>query len=100
MFLGGKPKQKAFHSLKSIIFGDGLTQNQVNVLWELKAFLEHWRTEPLDGSLFQNFFHIVDQLSFEMAVQGFIRKTDATLIRDFLQNLCKVGYNVPEVVRI
>ena len=68
------------------------------ILRELQAYLQYWKTESQREELFQTFFHIVDQLSFEIAVQGFIRKSDAVIIRDFMLDMVAVGYTFPELI--
>ena len=75
-----------------------LSTNQNYILRELQAYLQYWKTESQREKLFQTFFHIVDQLSFEIAVQGFIRKSDAVIIRDFMLDMVAVGYSIPELI--
>ena len=63
-----------------------------DVICLLEDYLLNWKTDILDRPAFFNLFHAVDQLSFELAVQGYMRKTDALFIRDWLQDLASVGY--------
>ena len=74
-----------------------LSKKENYILSELQFYLKYWKTEPKTDKLNQTFFDIVDQLSFELAVQGFIRKSDAETIRDFMSDLVSVGYTMPVV---
>ena len=74
-----------------------ITTNQKYILAELQAYLQYWKAESQKEKPFQTFFHIVDQLSFEIAVQGFIRKSDAVMIRDFMLDMVSLGYEIPEL---
>ena len=80
-----------------MIHGD-VSTNENYILSELQAYLQYWKAESQKENPFQTFFHIVDQLSFEIAVQGFIRKSDAMLIRDFMLDMVTLGYTIPEVI--
>ena len=75
-----------------------VSTNQNYILRELQAYLQYWKTESQREELFQTFFHIVDQFSFEIAGQGFIRKSDAVIIRDFMLDMVAVGYSIPELI--
>ena len=66
----------------------------------LGDYLLNWRTETSDRPEFFNLFHVIDQLSFELAVQGYLRKTDALFIRDWLQDLVSAGYKPPFINRV
>ena len=74
-----------------------LSKKEKYILSELQFYLKYWKTEPRSDKVNQTFFDIVDQLSFELAVQGFMRKSDAEMIRDFMSDLVTVGYTMPVV---
>ena len=75
-----------------------VSTNQNYILTELQSYLQYWKTESQRENLLETFFHVVDQLSFEIAVQGFIRKSDAVIIRDFMLDLVAVGYTIPDLI--
>ncbi len=66
---------------------------------EVAAFLKHWKTDITERDASLNFFHEVDQLNFEMAVQGFLKKCEALFVRNWLLDLTKAGYRVPKMVK-
>ena len=74
-----------------------MSGKQNEILSEMIGYLQYWKPERHNAKLFQTFFHIVDQLSFELAVQGFIRKSDAEMLRDFMSDLVSVGYTMPDM---
>ena len=84
------------HTMKTIRESN-LSKKQKYILSELQFYLKYWKTEPKSDKLNQTFFDIVDQLSFELAVQGFIRKSDAEMIRDFMSDLTYMGYVMPDI---
>ena len=96
-YIRGEPKNKQLYNINDMTHGE-LSTNQNYILRELQAYLQYWKTESQREKLFQTFFHIVDQLSFEIAVQGFIRKSDAVIIRDFMLDMVAVGYSIPELI--
>ena len=94
-FLYGEPKSQKLHDLRKENLAS-LSSQQKEILRELQAYLHYWKTEGQKENPFRTFFHIIDQLTFELAVQGFMRKSDAMVIRDFMLDLVSTGYSVPE----
>lgn len=59
-------------------------------LLRLEDYLKYWVT---DETL--NFFHIIDQLNFELAVKGYITKSNAIMYRHWMKHLASC--NIPSV---
>ncbi|XP_047133459.1 uncharacterized protein LOC100203540 [Hydra vulgaris] len=53
----------------------------------LSSYLQYWQSDETES-----FFHIVDQLNFELAVRGYLSKLHAKLHRWLLYNLVQLGY--------
>ncbi|XP_047143405.1 uncharacterized protein LOC124817416 [Hydra vulgaris] len=53
----------------------------------LSSYLQYWQSDEAES-----FFHVVDQLNFELAVRGYLSKQHAKLHRWLLHNLVQMGY--------
>ena len=73
-----------------------LDQFEIDTLYEVKTYLYYWKTDISKGKL--TFFHIIDQLMFEMAVHGYLRKTHALLYQHFMEDLLSVSYYIPRLI--
>jgi len=76
-FTAGDYLHCELHGSKSIQY------NQAE-LSALEDYLAYWRTDET-----VNFFHVLDQLNFELAVRGYLSKSDAILYRFWLEHLAK-----------
>ncbi|XP_065672992.1 uncharacterized protein LOC101237499 isoform X1 [Hydra vulgaris] len=54
----------------------------------LSSYLHYWKSDETES-----FFHVIDQLNFELAVRGYLSKLHAKLHRWWLQKLVKFGYS-------
>ncbi|XP_047140265.1 uncharacterized protein LOC124815537 isoform X1 [Hydra vulgaris] len=54
----------------------------------LSSYLHYWKSDETES-----FFHVIDQLNFELAVRGYLSKLHAKLHRWLLQKLVQLGYS-------
>ena len=64
-------------------------------LKEVHSYLYHWK--PLKYRDNITFFHLVDELMFEMAVHGYFKKSYAVMFRYFMEDLIAAGYEAPHL---
>ena len=63
-------------------------------LEKLEDYLDNWTTDEE-----KNFFHVVDQLNFELAVRGYFTKSNAILHRLWLQHLTSLNINSQPTIK-
>ena len=67
-----------------------------NRLNEVNSYLYHWKTIYHRDNI--TFFHLIDELMFEMAVRGYFKKSFAVMFRYFMEDLIAAGYEVPHLI--
>ncbi|XP_047133427.1 uncharacterized protein LOC101241152 [Hydra vulgaris] len=61
----------------------------------LSSYLQYWNSDETES-----FFHVIDQLNFELAVRGYLSKLHAKLHRWLLHNLVQLGYyQLPLIIK-